>query len=236
MSPHIVCFGERIVTLFAFKLSPLWVFKCLFRLPAREDAKSHWLHFFTFLHCAFLNGLPKRMQSRIGCICLAFLLSACSNASSKRLHKKLHNHIDCICLTYLHCVFANVSSYVGMQSHNGCNYLTSLFCAFSNVSSNCLQEMKQIHINCICLTFTQFAFSNGLPEKMHSHTGFICLTFLQCLFSKWALKLHIWEDASHTSYNHCICLHSLHCHTVVAFVFPFFYRVFSNDSSNHLFD
>ena len=64
----------------------LCIFKRVFRLPAQEDTKSHWLHFFTFLHCAFLNGLPERMQSRIGCICLAFLHGACSNASSKLLH------------------------------------------------------------------------------------------------------------------------------------------------------
>ena len=73
-------------TLVAFVwFSPLWVFKCLLKSLAQEEAKSHWLHFLTFLHCAFLNvssnRLPKKRQSYIGCICLAFLHCAFSNVS-----------------------------------------------------------------------------------------------------------------------------------------------------------
>ena len=60
-------------TLVAFVwFSLLCVFKCLLKSLAQEEAKSHWLHFLTFLHCAFLNvssnRLPKKRQSYIGCI------------------------------------------------------------------------------------------------------------------------------------------------------------------------
>ena len=113
-----------------------------------------------------------------------FLHSACSNASSKRLHKKLHNHIDCICLTYLHCVFANVSSYVRMESQNGCNYLTSLFCAFSYVSSNCLPENR--HINLAFLSAC--VYSKHLHKKIQSHNCCICLTCSPLCVFKCVLK------------------------------------------------
>ena len=88
---------------------------CVLKLPAREDAKSHWLHLFGFfLHCAFScvssNGLPERMQSHIGYICLTFLNCAFSNVSSNRPPHRMHSHIGCICLTFLHCDFSNVSS------------------------------------------------------------------------------------------------------------------------------
>ena len=32
---------------------PTCVFKCALKLPASDDAKSHWLHLFIFLHCMF---------------------------------------------------------------------------------------------------------------------------------------------------------------------------------------
>ena len=94
---------------------------------------------FNFLHCAFSNvssnGLPERMQSHIGCICLTFPHCVFSYVSSNGVHKRMHNHTGCICWTFLHCVF-------------------------SNVSSNCLPERMQSHIGCICLTFLHCAFSN----------------------------------------------------------------------------
>ena len=77
---------------------------CVLKLPAREDAKSHWLHLFGFfLHCAFScvssNGLPERMQSHIGYICLTFPHCACSCVSSNCLPKRMQSHIGCICFT-----------------------------------------------------------------------------------------------------------------------------------------
>jgi len=77
---------------------------CVLKLPAREDAKSHWLHLFGFfLHCAFScvssNGLPERMQSHIGYICLTFPHCACSCVSSNCLPERMQSHIGCICFT-----------------------------------------------------------------------------------------------------------------------------------------
>ena len=139
-----------------FGFSPLCVFKCVLKLPAQKRPSHIGCIFLLLSTVHFLNGVPERILSHISCICLAFLHGVCSNASSKHFHKKLHNHIDCICLTlfdFLHCVFANVSSYVRMQSHTGCNYLTSSFCAFSNVSSNCLPESRHIHLAFSSLCF-----------------------------------------------------------------------------------
>ena len=95
---------------------------------------------FTFLHCVLSNvssnGLPVRMHSHIGCICLIYLHCVFSNAPSKHLNEKIYIHTDCICLNFLHCVFSNVSSNclpMMMHSHTGCICLTFLHCAFSNV-------------------------------------------------------------------------------------------------------
>ena len=43
----------------------LCIFKRVFRLPAQEDTKSHWLHFFTFLHCGFSNVSSTRFNEMI---------------------------------------------------------------------------------------------------------------------------------------------------------------------------
>ena len=81
--------------------------------------------------CAFSNvsssGLPQRMTSYTGCICLAFPHCVYSNASSNRLPENRHCHIGCICLPFLHCAFSNVSSnrlLETTQSHKACIYLT----------------------------------------------------------------------------------------------------------------
>ena len=92
----------------------------------------------------------------IGCICLTFLHCAFSKFSSNCLTEKIHSHIDCICLTFLRCAFE--MSPEKMQSDIGHIYSTFLHCAFSNVSSNCLSEMMQNHIGCICLTFSTVSF------------------------------------------------------------------------------
>ena len=52
----------------------------------RNDLLSHWLHFFSLLHCGF------------------------SNVSLKHLHERMHSHNGCICFLFLHCVFLNESS------------------------------------------------------------------------------------------------------------------------------
>ena len=140
------CPRECEVALAAF----VWLFSTVCfqmcsQIACPRRGKVTLVAFFLLFSTAHLQMACPR-GCKVALAAFVFLHSACSNASSKRLHKKLHNHIDCICLTYLHCVFANVSSYVGMQSHNGCNYLTSLFCAFSNVSSNCLPENRHIHL------------------------------------------------------------------------------------------
>ena len=84
-----------------------------------------------FPQCVFSNasskGLPQRMQSYTGCICLFVLRGVFSYVSSNGLPERMHNDIGCICLAFLHCVF-------------------------SNVSSNRLPEKKHSHIGCICLT------------------------------------------------------------------------------------
>ena len=113
MLPQATCLRGCIVTLVAFV----------------------WL----FFHCVFSNvssnGLSERIQSHIGCICMALLHCVFSNVSSNRLHERMHSHIGCICLTFLHC-------------------------AFSNVSSNCLPEKIQNHTVCICLAFFHCVFLN----------------------------------------------------------------------------
>ena len=91
-----------------------------------------------FLHCGFSNGLPERMHSHIGCICLVFLRYVFSNVSSNCLHQRMRIHIGCICLTFLHCGFSNVPSnclHLRMQNHTGCICLALLHLGFSNVSS-----------------------------------------------------------------------------------------------------
>ena len=87
------------------------------------------------------------MQSRIGCICLAFPHCVFSNMSSNCLPERIHSHTGCICLAFLHCVFSNESSKrlpFSMHNHTGCIYLSFLHCAFSNVSSNHLPERMQM--------------------------------------------------------------------------------------------
>ena len=68
---------------------------CLLKERGWEQAKLHWLHLFHFLCCAFSNAssnwLPKKMQSRIGCICLIFLPCVFSNVSSNCLPEKIHS-------------------------------------------------------------------------------------------------------------------------------------------------
>ena len=78
------------------------------------------------------NGLPKRMHSRIGCICLAFLHCVSSNVSSNGLHERMHSRIGCICLAFHHCVS-------------------------SNEPSKNLGQSRQSHIDYICLAFPQCA-------------------------------------------------------------------------------
>ena len=85
----------------------IWFFSTVYfqmcpRLKASAcmEAKSSWLHTFTFLHSAFSNVspnvLPEKMQSHIGCICVTFLCCGFSNVSSNCLPERMHNHIGCI--------------------------------------------------------------------------------------------------------------------------------------------
>ena len=108
-----------------FDFSPLCVFfKCVLKMSAREEAKSHWLHLLTFLHCAFSNEssnyLPEKRQSHIGCICLTFpplrfqmsdqfaCLRACIVTLITfvlfftTLHLKIFSQSTCIKLHWLH--------------------------------------------------------------------------------------------------------------------------------------
>ena len=70
---------------------------------------------------------------------------------------------------------------------------------FSNVDSKSLDQSKQSHTGCICLTFLRCVFSNvtsgRLHKRMQSHIGCICLTYLQCAFSNVSSK---WLHKSHT--------------------------------------
>ena len=80
LSPQIVCLNRCKVALIAFVcFSPEWVFKCVLKLPACTDAKSHWLHLYAFSNVSS-NCLPEQMQIRIGCICTLFHLSEFSDA------------------------------------------------------------------------------------------------------------------------------------------------------------
>ena len=136
VSPQMACLKGCKVVLVAFVLiSPLCVFKCVLKWPAREEAKSHWLHLFDFsLLCDFMCLLKWH---------------AWEDAKSHWF-----NHI---CLTFPHCSFSCVSSNClpkskRMQSHIGCVCLNFLHCALSCVSSNNLPLRMQSHIGCICFT------------------------------------------------------------------------------------
>ena len=59
----------------------LCIFKCVLKLSAQVDAKSHWLHLFDFFHRMFLN------------------------VSSNGMPASMHIHTDCICLISFDCVF-----------------------------------------------------------------------------------------------------------------------------------
>ena len=136
------------------------------------------------------NGLPERMNSHIGCICLTFLHCAFSNVSSNRLHQRMHSHIGCICLTFLQCAFSNVpsnclpgrmQSHIGYISVKGKGIVTlpmSLvaLCVFKRILKMLLGRMHN-HIACICLAFIHCAFSyvssNCLSVRMQSHIGYI---------------------------------------------------------------
>ena len=84
-----------------------------------------------FLHCGFSNGLPERMHSHIGCICLTFPDCVFLNVPSKRLNRRMQSYIGCICLIFLLYVL-------------------------SNVSSNGLPQRMHSHIDCICMTFLSY--------------------------------------------------------------------------------
>ena len=122
MCSQIACPRRGKVTLVAFfYFSPL----CIFKWPAREDAKSHWLHL--FFSTVRVQMRPQNVYTRsciITLIAFVWLISTvCSQMSPH------------------------------MWGCTGCNYLTSLFCAFSNVSSNCLPENRHINLAFSSLCF-----------------------------------------------------------------------------------
>ena len=153
----------------------LCVFKWSLKTCALEDAKSHWLHLLDFSPLWVFKCLPKipfwedaYLHSHTGFICLTFLHCVFSNASSNVLPERRHKPISCIYLTFLHCVFSNVSAkqcHRQLQSRIGCIFFTFLHCGvhnvFSNVSSNCLPQKKHNCIGCICLAFLHCVFSYG---------------------------------------------------------------------------
>ena len=114
------------------------------------------------------------MQSHIGCISLALLRCAFSDASSNCLHERTHSHTDCICLSFLHCVFSNFFSnclHEMMHTHTDCKYLTSLHCVLSYVSSNCLSKKMQ---SCIGCTYVTFCNCLSLSLKSFHQVWFHC--------------------------------------------------------------
>ena len=118
------------ILILGFSISDLAlsILHCVFRLLGCTISLDCF-----FSHCVFSNGLPLKMQSHTGFICLTFLPCVFLNVSSNGLPVKMQSHIGCICFTFLHCVF-------------------------SNVSSNRLPEKRQSYIVCICLTFLHCAF------------------------------------------------------------------------------
>ena len=94
MHPQLSCLRGCRFTLIAFiRFFPLFVFKCLLKWLAWADASSHWLHFFTCLHCgnSYVSSdwMYHGMHSHTGSICLVFLNCGFSNVSTKRLHKRM---------------------------------------------------------------------------------------------------------------------------------------------------
>ena len=68
-----------------FDFSPLCVFKCAFKLPALEDAYSHWLHLFDFSpHCVFSHVSSNGLLEHVG-FCYHF---------GKKLHVSLSDGGD----------------------------------------------------------------------------------------------------------------------------------------------
>ena len=82
--------------------SPLCVFKCVLKLLASEDAKSHWLHLFDFSPlCVFkwFLKLSTRWDAKSHCLHFwTFLHCVLSNGAWMHLDQTMHNCTDCICL------------------------------------------------------------------------------------------------------------------------------------------
>ena len=105
---------------------PVWVFKCLFKLPAREDANSHWLHLFD---CSPV------------CVFRCFLkLLSWENAESHWLHLFWFFSNMCfqMCLQIARprdfsSVFSNCFS-KGMQIHIGCTFARLNYLRCSSLS------------------------------------------------------------------------------------------------------
>ena len=120
--------------------------------------------------------MSVRMQSRIGCICLAFLHCEFSNVESRSLDQSRQSHIDCNSLTFFHCAFSNVSSNRLLQKRHSrisCICLTFLHCEFLNVSSNSMplhcSEDEKSHKCSQC----DFASSrvDDLKTNLKTHSG-----------------------------------------------------------------
>ena len=78
----------------------LYLFKCLVKMFAWKDARSHSLHFFYFSPVCFSNvssnGMTERMQSHTSCSSLTFPHCTFSKVSSNCLPERMHIRIGCI--------------------------------------------------------------------------------------------------------------------------------------------
>ena len=131
----------------SFGFSPLCLFKCLVKLFAWKDARSHSLQLFGFSPVCLLNvspiGMTGRMQSHTNSISLIF-------------------HIRCGCIFGFSplCLFkclVKLFAWKDARSHR-LHFLAFLQCVFSNVSSNGMTGRMRSHTSCIALQFSPTQF------------------------------------------------------------------------------
>ena len=130
-------------------------FNCLLKLSARKDAKSHWLHFYTFspegVFKCFLK-LPAWTDGKSHWLHLNDFspegVFKCFLKSPAWIDAKLQMVAF---VRFFNCLL-KLSAWTDAKSH-WLHLYAFLQSEFSNLSSNCLQVQMQSHIGCICMLF-----------------------------------------------------------------------------------
>ena len=133
-----------------------------------------WLHLLGFsLYCVFSNvysnHLPEKMHSNISYICLTHCVL--SNVSWNFFHGKINSNTGCICLTFSTVCF-QMTPQIDVMRKNKVTLVAFVWLfstVFSNVDLKILDQSRQSHIGCICLTFLHCVFSNVIKLLASEH-------------------------------------------------------------------